>query len=147
MDEGVLEIRSYEGEGYKPLVDYESWRVAILRFEEGLLPENQSSMERHMETDEVFVLAQGQGTLILGGNGREVAGLAAQRMEAGKIYNVKRSAWHTIWLSRDASVVIVENCNTVRENSEYKKITEEQRRWIVQALGEGGPGAGRGGAD
>ncbi len=49
---------------------------------------------------------------------------------------MKRSAWHTVWLSRDASVVIVENCNTVRENSEYVDITEEQRRWIAQMATE-----------
>ena len=134
MDEGLLEIRSHEGEGYQALVDYGSWRVAILRFQEGLLPEHQSSMERHMETDEVFVLTRGQGALILGGNGREAGPLFLQRMEIGKVYNIKCSSWHTVSLSRDASVVIVENQDTTRENSEYMEITGEQRRWIVEAL-------------
>jgi hypothetical protein len=134
MDQGLLEVREYEGEGYKALVDSGSWRVAILRFEKGLLPGRQSSMERHLETDEVFVLTKGQGALILGGNGREVGRLTLQEMEIGKIYNVRRNAWHTLSLSRDASVLIVENQDTGRDNSEYIDISEKQRQWIVEAL-------------
>ncbi len=133
MDEDLLEIRWHEGEGYRPLVDYGSWRVAILRFEEGLLPEQQSSMERHMETDEVFVLTQGEGAIILGGNGSKIGSLAMQRMETGRVYNIKCGTWHTVSLSPDASVVIVENRDTARENSEYAELTVEQRHWIVGA--------------
>jgi ureidoglycolate hydrolase len=114
-------------------VDYESWRVAILCFEEGPLPGSQTMMERHLETDEVFVLTKGNGSLIVGGNGPEVGELAVQVMEIGKIYNVKKCCWHTVLLSRDASVVIVENRDTVRENSEYVDTTGEQRRWIAEA--------------
>ncbi len=134
MDEGLLEIRWHEGEGYKPLVDYGSWRVAILCFENGLLRGQQSSMERHMETDEVFVLTQGEGTIILGGNAGEIGALAIQRMEIGKIYNVKCGAWHTLALSRDASLVIVENRDTTDENSEYADLTAGQREWILHAI-------------
>ena len=134
MDESVLEIRSYEGEGYQPLVDFGSWRVAILRFEDGLLPDQQSSMERHMQTDEVFVLTKGEGSLILGGNSTEVGRLALQPMEIGKVYNIKRCAWHTVSLSRDASVVIIENRDTTDRNSEYAQLTQEQRQWIAEAL-------------
>ncbi len=130
MDESLLEIRTYEGPGYKPLVDYGSWRVALLRFEEGELPGNQISMERHMETDEVFVLLQGTGTMIVGGNGREVGELAAAPMQVGTVYNVRRCAWHTISLSHDGSVLIVENCDTTEGNSEYRKLTREQRERI-----------------
>lgn len=135
MDEGILEIREHEGEGYKALVDFGAWRVAILRFQEGLQPGQQSSMERHMETDEVFVLTQGEGAIILGGNGHAPALLAYQRMENGKVYNIRKSTWHTVSLSRDASVLIVENQDTRRENSEYIDITEAQRKWIAQAAG------------
>ncbi len=134
MDEGLLEIRWHEGEGYQPLVEHGSWRVAILRFENGLLRGQQSSMERHTETDEVFVLTQGEGTIILGGNGHEIGALAIQRMEIGKIYNIKCGAWHTLSLSRDASLVIVENRDTTEANSEYVELTAEQRNWIGEAM-------------
>jgi ureidoglycolate hydrolase len=127
MDESLLEIRDYQGEGYKPLVDYGEWRVAILRYLDGLHPERIDSMERHTETDEVFVLLSGQAILILGGRGEQLEETYSQCMEIGKVYNVKRSVWHTILLSSDASVLIVENRDTGGHNSEYAKISAENR--------------------
>ncbi len=53
-------------------------------------------------------------------------------MEMGKIYNVKPSTWHTIVVSRDASVLIVENGDTGRDNSEYVSLKPEHRRLILQ---------------
>ncbi len=88
-----------------------------------------------METDEVFVLTHGEGAIILGGSGREPGQLVYQRMESGKVYNIRKSTWHTVSLSRDASVLIVENQDTRRENSEYIDITQAQRQWIEQASG------------
>jgi hypothetical protein len=130
MDEQLLETRDYEGEGYRPLIDYDKWRVAILRFLDGLQPERQSTMERHTETDEVFILTKGKGMLIIGGNGVQIDGIYPHRMEIGKIHNVKRNAWHTVLLSRDASVVLVENRDTDRGNSEYADLSPEQRHLI-----------------
>jgi hypothetical protein len=89
-------------------------------------------MERHTETDEVFVLLRGQGVLILGGRGAQVDCIYPQVMEHGKIYNVKRNAWHTILLSRDASVLLVENNDTGEHNSETIRLSPEHRRSILE---------------
>jgi ureidoglycolate hydrolase len=132
MDESLLEIREYQGKGYQPLVDYEGWRVALLRFQEELEPERIDSMERHSETDEVFVLLLGQGVLIMGGCKAQVERICPQVMERGKIYNVKRNAWHTILLSRDASVLLVENKDTGEHNSETTQLSGEIRRSILE---------------
>ena len=37
--ERLLEIHRHDGPSYKPLVDFESWRVAVLNFSPDLLPE------------------------------------------------------------------------------------------------------------
>ena len=132
MDENMLEIREYQGEGYKPLIDYGQWRVAILRYQDDLQPELIDQMERHNETDEVFVLLCGQGVLILGGTGSQVEGFYSLVMEYGKLYNVKRNAWHTILLTRDASVLLVENNDTTEQNSEYTRLSADYRRQIVE---------------
>jgi ureidoglycolate hydrolase len=135
MDEKILEVREHSGEGYKPLVDYGSWRVAILRFQDRMLPEHQSSMERHLETDEVFVLTKGNALIILGGSEPQVGALTLRTMEIGKIYNIRKNAWHTLSISREASVVIVENQNTSKDNSEYAQLSQEQREWIQERAG------------
>ncbi len=66
MDESLLEIRTWRGKGYKPLVDFGGWRVAVFRFLEELCSDKIESMERHVETDEVFVLVEGRGVLVIG---------------------------------------------------------------------------------
>jgi hypothetical protein len=137
MDESLLEIRDYDGEGFKPLIFFDSWRVAMLRYIDELQADRIVSMERHMETDEVFVLLRGNGTLILGGNGSKCEGALPQPMEIGRIYNVRRLAWHTVLLSPDASVLLMENHDTDEHNSEYDTLSAEQRADIVETARQG----------
>jgi hypothetical protein len=118
--------------GFQPLVTYNNWRVAILNYLDAIHPERNNRMERHTETDEVFVLSKGQGILILGGNNSKVEGIYPQEMETGVIYNVRRNTWHTILLSQDASVLIMEEEDTSEHNSEYAALSAEFHRQIVE---------------
>jgi ureidoglycolate hydrolase len=132
MNENWLEIREYLGEGYKPLVDYGAWRVAILRFIDELLPERIDRLERHCQTDEVFVLLAGSATLLVGGSGASPEGLFTEVLIPGKLYNVKMNVWHSTLLSREASILIVENRDTGEGNSEFWPLTPGQRRQVVE---------------
>jgi ureidoglycolate hydrolase len=131
MDERLLEIRQFSGKGYQPLIDFATWRVAILRWEDTSPPGNIESMERHTQTDEVFVLLEGQATIILGGKSERVDSILPQKLEPCKLYNVKKNTWHTVFLSCDVSILIVENRDTGVENSEYCQLTEEQKKEIL----------------
>ncbi len=132
MDEKILEIREFKGPGYLPVIDYSTWRVAILNYIDDIHPEKITKMERHNETDEVFVLIKGQGILFLGEGDQRVEQIQAQVLEPGKIYNVKCKTWHSVVLSREGSVFIVENRNTGTENSSYFSIDPQQRNLIVE---------------
>ncbi len=127
----LLEVNSYAGEGYLPLVDFANWRVAVLRFIEELLPENITRLQRHDETDEVFVLLQGHCILFLGEGDTSVSRIHAEDMQPLKTYNVKRSAWHSHTLSKDAVVLIIENRDTDDSNSPYVDLSQEQRMDLV----------------
>jgi hypothetical protein len=48
------------------------------------------------------------------------------------LYNVKRDVWHTVLLSRDASILIVENRNTGEVNSEYCQLTDEFKKQVIE---------------
>jgi ureidoglycolate hydrolase len=133
MNEKLLEIREFTDPGYQPVIDFGEWRVAILNFIDEILPERIKSMERHNETDEVFVILKGQGVLFLGDGDSSIKKIYTQGMLPGKIYNVKRGIWHAVVLSRDGSVLIVENRNTSKENSNYSMLKPEQRRVIIDA--------------
>jgi len=132
MDKKLLEICEFTGIGYKPLIDYGTWRVAILRYIDELIPERIEKVERHNETDEVFVLLAGQALLFMGEGDPEVTTLYPQVMEPMKMYNVKRGAWHTNVLSRDASILLVENRDTSTANSDYAPLSADLRKLIVE---------------
>ena len=117
-----LEIAEHNGAGYKPLVSYEGWRVAVIKYAERFDEENFSRLERHRLTDEVFILTAGNARLVIGGNGDELTPLQFVDMEKGKLYNVKRNVWHHILVNRSAEVIVVENDNTGRANTEYKSM-------------------------
>lgn len=108
-----IEITQHEGSGYKPLVDFESWRVAICNYNEfskrGQIP----YIERHMQTDEVFVLLEGEVSLLIGKK------MTEYKLELGKVYNVKQGTWHCLCMGEDGKVLIVENVDTGKKNSEY----------------------------
>jgi len=66
MDEKLLEIREFVDPGYQPVIDFGAWRVAILNYLDEIHPARIDFMERHNETDEVFVLHKGRAILFLG---------------------------------------------------------------------------------
>jgi hypothetical protein len=54
------------------MIDYRSWRVAILRYCEELEIQNLNNMQKHNESDEVFILLEGNCTLFVGENGDSI---------------------------------------------------------------------------
>ena len=108
-----LEIFEYDGEGYDPTMHYDRWRVAIANFGPHFDRDRYDYLERHLLTDEVFVLLSGRASLVAGKEFLETP------LEPCKIYNVKQGAWHALLMDPDAKVLIVENHDTARENSEY----------------------------
>lgn len=135
MDKKQLEITSYDGEGYLPLIDFESWRVAELRYCEELEVDQLKDMQKHDESDEVFVLLQGEFTLFLGGQGETIGEIEAVKLEPLKLYNVKKGTFHTHTPEKGSTVLIVENRNTCDDNSPIEKLTKEQKE-IIRKLYE-----------
>lgn len=125
---------------YTPLVDFESWRVAGLNHCDIVDLANLNRVERHLETDEVFILTSGRASLIV----ETVADEEARgkrydviQMEPNIIYNIKRSVYLHVVMDRDASIILVENSDTSTGNSEYRELSEGEIariRRIVEAV-------------
>ncbi|WMJ84697.1 hypothetical protein ACS3UN_05840 [Oscillospiraceae bacterium LTW-04] len=121
-----VEVYAYEESGFSPLVFFNGWRVAILNHqpsqEKGKVP----FLERHHQTDEVFVLLQGPAALLLAGYGEVPAGIEALPMEPGKLYNVPRNLWHAVLTQPQSKLLIVENADTGEANSSYYPLENSQ---------------------
>ena len=105
-----MEIFSYDGENFKVAMVFEGWKIGILRYGDRFSTYN--CHERHFETDEAFILLEGQATLYEEDSCYE--------MEKNKVYNVKKGLWHHIVVKPDTTVLVVENSNTTPENSERR---------------------------
>jgi hypothetical protein len=121
-----IDVTSYEGEGYLPMIDFKSWRVAILRYCEELEVQNLKTMQKHNETDEIFILLAGNCTLFVGGMGDTINDVDSIAMKPLQLYNVKQGVWHTHTLDKDATVLIVENQDTSDINSPTLPLAPEQ---------------------
>jgi hypothetical protein len=131
IDESLLEIRKYTGEGYLPLIHYGAWRVAMLRYIDELLPENIGKVQRHDNTDEVFVLLKGRCMLFIAEGANRVEEIHAEDMQPLKLYTIKRGTWHTHTLDQEAMVLIIENDDTGPANSPEMELSAEQRAQLA----------------
>ena len=107
-----MEILDYTGSDFKAVMQSGSWKIGLLRYS-GRFSKHQV-MERHNQTDEAFVLLDGEATLFV----EDVV----TEMKKCKVYNVKQGEWHHIVVSSDATVLVVENSDTSAENTDKKEI-------------------------
>jgi ureidoglycolate hydrolase len=136
--ESLIEIREHNEADYKPLIDYQSWRVALMNYTADLVPEKINRMQKHTETDEVFVLMKGRCILFIGEGNENVTQVHAVDMELYKLYNVKKGVWHSHTFSEDARVLIVENRDTVDRNSPFVSLSESQCKEVITLARECG---------
>ncbi len=135
MSKKEIEIIDFQPEGYEPLLDYQTWRVAVLKYCEDLEIENVNTMQKHLETDEVFVLLQGNVTLFVAGDGERPEHIQAIRMQPHKIYNIKKGVWHEHIMDEAGEVLIVENQNTCDENSPLYDLDEALIKELYASAG------------
>lgn len=130
-----IDVREYNEPGYAPVIDYESWRVAILNDIDELEVPNLKTMQKHTLSDEVFVLLKGTVTLFTGGDGEAVGEIRATTLEPGKCYNVKKGVWHTHTLAPGSSTLIVENRDTSAANSPTVALEDAQIEALRKVAG------------
>ena len=112
----MIEVSTHGGEGFRVLTSYGEWKIGMLRYNERF--SRLGEMERHLLTDEVFVLLRGKATLYTDKETLE--------MEQGTVYTVPVGVWHHIVISRDADVLVVENKSTSIDNTEKKYLDEKE---------------------
>ncbi|MGB7118075.1 MAG: hypothetical protein WBD56_18215 [Anaerolineales bacterium] len=117
-----IEVHNWEGEGYKPLVSHRDWLVALMNWESRFDLSGIGKVERHNETDEVFVLQKGRGILFICNQGS----IQAIDMQPGVLYNVTRGAWHNVIGTRETQWLIVESNDTSEENSDYRDLENDE---------------------
>lgn len=71
-------------------------------------------------------ILSGQCTLYIGdGEGSEAGCIETLKMEPNRLYNVKKGVWHNLSGSEDMVLLIVENADTSKSNSDFCPITTD----------------------
>ncbi len=134
IKEKAIEIVDFPATDYAPLIDYQGWRVAVLAFCENTTLEKIKTMQKHEETDEVFILVRGNCTLLLAGEEETPGAIELCKMEPQKAYNIKKGFWHNHILDEEGIVVIVENQDTNDDNSPVLPLKEEQLQQLLELV-------------
>lgn len=108
----MIEIYDYNGEDFKAVMQFEGWKIGFLRYSERFL--KFACLERHLNTDEAFVLLNGDAVLYT-----ETETL---KMQKCKLYNIKKGEWHHITVSENATVLVIENSDTSKLNTQKRDI-------------------------
>jgi hypothetical protein len=134
----LLEVSAYDAAGYSPVVNFQTWRVAMLNYIDELEPDKIDNFQCHNETDEVFVLQSGKCILFCAELDikNNIIDIISWDMEINKTYNIKRGIYHTHTLSEDGKVLIVENSDTNDANSPSIIIDDTIRHQLVNITSE-----------
>ena len=119
-----LDILEHTGSGFQTMVRFESWRIALAIRKTDQEEAPITELSRHLETDEVFVLLRGGCTIFTGGRGEVPSDITAAVMEPYRLYNIRKGTWHARTLLPDSEILVVENDETGRHNSESKPLPE-----------------------
>lgn len=115
--------------GYNPFLIGPLWQVAVLNYAPAEALEQIDKLDIHHQTDEVFVLLEGEAVLIAAQiEGATLLGYDLQPMQAGVTYNIRRNVWHKIAMEEGSRVLIVENSHTHLGDFEFFHLSAQQQK-------------------
>ncbi|MEN0616770.1 hypothetical protein ABK730_08950 [Klebsiella indica] len=130
-----VKIGQYDGTGLQCMVESADWFVGIKNWK----PENDiqhiDTLERHLLTDEVFILLDGKCTLlVIDENDTAKFHFQYIPMEPYKVYSIPKGTWHNTITWPGVKLALIENRNTSAENSEFMLLSNSLREQITSAL-------------
>jgi len=123
----------YEQEGMRRVFENEKWTVGIKNWKPANDITGIDCLERHNQTDELFVLTAGACTLIYANETADGMIFGAVKMEPQKVYNIPAALWHNTITQKDTKMILIEDSNTSMENSDILALEEGQIE-IVRSL-------------
>lgn len=117
-----VEVLDWKGQGFRPLVKFGNWLVALMNWEQRFDLARVGDVERHTETDEVFVLTHGRSVLFIVTEDK----IQAFDMEPGLVYNVTKGTWHSVIGTKETTWLIVESNDTSSKNTDHRLLNETE---------------------
>ncbi len=117
--------------GYSKLFHFNTWRVATLEYVEEIDNSDINYLECHHETDEVFILIDGQCRMVFFKDNHPDAEIFESiDLQPQQIYKVLKGVYHAHRISKDAKIVLIEEDSTCDKNSHRVYLTDKQIKAI-----------------
>lgn len=131
-----MNIASYEftGEGMSRVYENEKWTVGIKNWKPANDITGIDCLERHNQTDELFVLISGACTLVYANETEQGLSFESVNMEPMKVYNIPATLWHNTITKKDTKMILIEDSNTSMDNSDIFNLSEEQINKIKELV-------------
>ena len=131
-------ILSYEfsGEGMTRVYENPKWMIGIKNWKPMNDIANINCLERHNETDELFILLNGSCTLLYANEAEGGLKIEAVKMEPGRVYNIPRSLWHNTVTEHDTKLALIEDVSTGPSNSDNYDLSEAQIAEVHRLMGK-----------
>ncbi len=130
-----MNILNYEfnGEGMARVFENEKWTVGIKNWKPANDVSGIDCLERHNQTDELFVLISGKCTLVFANEKDGELEFESVKMEPNKVYNIPATLWHNTITEKDTKMILIEDSNTSMDNSDIFELNAQQIK-VVQGL-------------
>ena len=125
---------AFRGEGMNRVYENEKWLVGIKNWKPTNDITGLNCLERHNETDELFILLSGRCTLAYANETPSGLAFGAVEMEPMHVYNIPRALWHNTITERDTKLILVEDSSTGMENSDILPLTPEQLSELIACV-------------
>ena len=127
-----IDVKEFSGEGMSRVYENQKWTVGIKNWK----PANDISgidcLERHNETDELFILLSGACTLVYANENAGNLDIQAVKMEPFKVYNIPATLWHNTVTRKDTKMALIEDSSTGMQNSNVLTLNKEQIARVKQ---------------
>jgi ureidoglycolate hydrolase len=132
---GKISVKTSDAEGMQRVVESGEWVIGIKNYKLANDREHFDYVEKHLLTDEAFVLLKGECTLLIDVSAsNDHTDIRPLKMEAEKVYCVHKGIWHNMVMSKDAKLILVENSNTSSTNSAMYTLKEAESKAIRERL-------------
>ena len=125
----LVRVSGYSGAGFAPLTSFGTWRIAVCNAKQD---EQLFSVQRHLETDEAFVLLAGTCAMLVAAGENDVGAARWVPMQPLHVYTVPKNVWHAHMATAGSSLLIVENEDTGDANSITCRLSEDQCQQFLQ---------------
>ncbi|MGN7941645.1 cupin [Virgibacillus sp. 6R] len=129
-----IQAFEYSAEGMNRVYENEKWLVGIKNWKPANDITSIDCLERHNETDELFVLIAGKCELVYANETSNELHFEVVKMEPFKVYNIPATLWHNTITEKDTKLVLIEDSSTSLKNTDFFKLSNQQIEQIRKCV-------------